>query len=186
MRAFIAIELEENVRNELSFIQESLKKTKADIKLIEAGNIHLTLRFLGEINENALTPIKKILEDSVVGENIFEISLDSLGAFPSLNTIKVIWVGVKEGLETLTNLAQKINTSLEKERFPKPDHKFSAHITLARMRSPLNKLKLQDFIAENLKIDLKQKIRRVSLFKSTLSSRGPIYERLYEVNFKNI
>jgi len=186
MRAFIAIELEKTAQDKLSSLQEGLKKTLANIKLVETGNIHLTLRFLGEIDENKLTLVKKILEDTVSCENAFEISLGSLGAFPSNNKIKVIWVGVKEGEEILTNLAHNINSLLEKVGFAKPDQEFSAHITLARTHSTLNKLNLKEFLAQNIKLDARIKIKNIILFKSTLTAEGAIYERLYEANFKKI
>jgi 2'-5' RNA ligase len=186
MRAFIAVELEEIIKKSLSSIQEDLKKIQPDMKLVATNNIHLTLRFLGEINEDGLNPIKKILEYVASRENTFEISLSSLGTFPSINAIKVIWIGVEEGKKTLTDLAQEINVLLEKENISKPDREFSAHITLARTRSSLNKSKLQEFISGNLRLDLKQKVRGIALFKSVTTNLGPIYERLYEVNFKNI
>ena len=185
MRTFIAIELDTNVKDKLSAIQKELNNTGADIRLVEKNNIHITLRFLGEINENKLSIIKEILDNTAAEETAFEISINSVGAFANLASIRVVWVGIEKCKERLIAIADKLNALLERNNFGKPDKEFLPHITIARTRSSLNKFRLQECIARNTVLDLKQTIRGIVLFKSTLTGKGSIYEKLYEVNFKN-
>jgi 2'-5' RNA ligase len=185
MRTFIAIELDTTVKDKLSAIQKELNNTGADIRLVEKNNIHITLRFLGEINENKLSIIKEILDNTAAEETAFEISINSVGAFANLASIRVVWVGIEKCKERLIAIADKLNALLERNNFGKPDKEFLPHITIARTRSSLNKFRLQECIARNTVLDLKQTIRGIVLFKSTLTGKGSIYEKLYEVNFKN-
>jgi len=185
MRTFIAIELYTTVKDKLSAIQKELNNTGADIRLVEKNNIHITLRFLGEINENKLSIIKEILDNTAAEETAFEISINSVGAFANLASIRVVWVGIEKCKERLIAIADKLNALLERNNFGKPDKEFLPHITIARTRSSLNKFRLQECIARNTVLDLKQTIRGIVLFKSTLTGKGSIYEKLYEVNFKN-
>ena len=185
MRTFIAIELDTTVKDKLSAIQKELNNTGSDIRLVEKNNIHITLRFLGEINENKLSIIKEILDNTAAEETAFEISINSVGAFANLASIRVVWVGIEKCKERLIAIADKLNALLERNNFGKPDKEFLPHITIARTRSSLNKFRLQECIARNTVLDLKQTIRGIVLFKSTLTGKGSIYEKLYEVNFKN-
>ena len=106
MRAFIAIELPKNIKASLAGLQEELKTSGADIKWVEPENIHLTLKFLGEIDEIVFNKVIKILGDIGLEINPFQLSICSLGAFPKINFPRVIWVGIDKGDSEVKKIAK--------------------------------------------------------------------------------
>src|SRR3989338_5878109 len=117
MRTFIAIELSEEIRNTLAQIQSHLKYAGADVKWVEKDNIHLTLKFLGEISEEKAKQVTATLDDIAKETKPFEISLKDLGAFPAIDHPRVIWVGLDKGAKESTELAKKIDLALSKLGF---------------------------------------------------------------------
>jgi 2'-5' RNA ligase len=188
MRTFIAIELPGEIKDFLSQLQARLKTSAADVKWVEPENIHLTLKFLGEIDDKKLNAILQIIEGLGKGRDAFSLRLSSLGAFPKINSPRVIWVGVDKGDREAKEIARGLEESIAKIGIPKENRAFSSHITIGRMRSPLNREKLvqellkltENFGRENLEFP----VTKITLFKSTLAPSGPIYEILKEANLK--
>ena len=188
MRTFIAVELPKEIRNHLSKIQEQLKSTGARVKWVEPKNIHLTLKFLGEINSQKLEKIIKILDDCVADKQSFPVSITSIGAFPKLNYPKVIWAGIDTGDKEIKEIVKLLDEKIQKIGIPKEERSFSSHITIGRVRTFENKDKL---LEELIKLGTNKELTgfefslsKITLFKSTLTSSGPIYEALKEANFK--
>jgi 2'-5' RNA ligase len=186
MRAFVAIELPKEIRDSLSDIQEKLKTAQADVKWVRPQNIHLTLKFLGDINEEQLAKINLILDTLSKDKKNFSIRIASLGAFPKIDYPRVIWAGIDRGESQTQELAKALEERAEKIGIPKEDRKFSSHITIGRIRSNLRKDKLvaglkelQGYFNETPQ---EFKVNKITLFKSTLTPRGPIYEILKEAN----
>lgn len=185
MRTFIAIELGENIKEALSKIQSELKGADADVKWVSPENIHLTLKFLGEVKEEKIPKIIQCLKDVCNSVMSFDIKIENIGAFPSLRSPRVIWAGIEEGKEKLLQLAGLVEDALVKLKFHKKERKFSAHITIGRVRSPKNKAALLQ-VMEQLQFDpLSQTVKSVVLFKSTLTPKGSIYEKLCEEKLKS-
>ena len=137
MRAFIAIDLPPKTKAAVSVLQEKLKNPGADLKWVEPDNIHLTLKFLGEIDPGQLDKINAIIEMVAKNNPDFVMHINSLGAFPKIDYCKVIWVGLDKGDSETKNLAQELEEKLEILGIPKEDREFSTHITIARLRSRL-------------------------------------------------
>ena len=182
MRTFIALELSSEIKEELARLQAELKKAKADVKWAEPDNIHLTLKFLGETEDAKIEQIKEILQQISSEEKPFEISLFKLGAFPNASYIRVIWVGIDKGCANAERIAKSIENESEKIGFPKEVRSFSAHLTLGRVKSPKGKIALREKISSLEVRPEKTTIRKVTLFKSTLTSSGPIYDSLFEAS----
>lgn len=190
MRAFIAIEFPKEIKDFLSGLQEQLKKSGADVKWVEPENIHLTLKFLGEIDEKKIEKIIQILEDIARNKDSFFIRLSTLGAFPKVNFPRIIWAGIDKGEQETKQIAKILEEKIEKIGIPKENRAFSSHITLGRTRSTLNRQNLveslnnlvHNFGGENLEF----LVTKITLFKSTLIPKGPIYEALKEVSLKAI
>ena len=181
IRSFISIDLEDKALVErLGDLQKKLVDSGADLKLVEAENMHFTLRFLGEIASSTVNALIEELKS--VKFNSFQLSLQGLGAFPSLDRINVIWIGNTEGREELKQIAEKIEASVRKIGLP-PDRKgFSPHLTIARVRSGRNKDKLAEILKATPDYDLGTlNVNSVRLKKSTLTSQGPIYKTIFEV-----
>ncbi len=185
MRAFIAIELSEEIRNSLAQIQSHLKYAGADVKWVEKDNIHLTLKFLGEVSDEKIEKIKSILDE--IGKTVksFEISLKDIGAFPKIDYPRIIWVGLDKGTKESIGLAGRIDEALSKIGFQKETRPFAAHLTIGRVRSPKNKEALKEKIESQDTSHKTQVISSVSLFQSKLTPQGPIYTNLHEAKLIN-
>lgn len=191
MRTFIAIELPKNIKDSLASLQEQLKTSGADVKWVSLENIHLTLKFLGEIDETKLNKIIKILEDAALDKNPFQIGISSLGAFPKINFPRVIWIGIGKGDSEVKAIARDLEEKISQIGIPKEGRAFSSHITIGRVRSMRNREKLIREL-ETLASNFGQRnfsefsVTKITLFKSTLTPKGPIYEALKEVSFYNL
>ena len=190
MRTFIAIDLPKEIKDSLAILKEQLMASGADVKWVEPQNIHLTLKFLGEVDEKKLEKIITILEEVAKNKNSFSLSISSLGAFPKLDYPRVIWLGIDEGDKESKEIAKELEEKIAKIGIPKEDKPFSSHITIGRTKSTLNREKL----VQNLKTlaggfgkrNLACRVTKIILFKSTLTPKGPIYEALKEASFKTI
>ncbi len=181
MRLFIAIELSQAIRDELARIQSHLKYSGADVKWVERGNIHLTLRFLGEVSEEKAEEIKSILDNIAKETKSFELSLKDIGAFPKIEYPRVVWVGLDEGRAESEKLAEKIDDELSKIGYEKESRPFAAHLTIGRVKSQENKDALKKSVSSCVVRDASCVIEKITLFQSTLTSKGPIYTRLHEI-----
>jgi len=188
MRTFIAIELPQQIKTDLAKLQEQLKQSNADVKWVKPANIHLTLKFLGEIDEQQLNKIKQVIEENAAEKNTFKIRISSLGAFPHISSPRVIWVGLDSGDKETKEIAAALEEKIEKIGIPKEGRVFSSHITIGRVRSPKNKeslVKLLNKLAGNLTAEnLEFSVNKITLFKSNLSPKGPTYEVLHQANLR--
>lgn len=170
MRLFIAIDFPEDVKKEIEKIQKKLPQFQG--KLTERENLHLTLKFLGEVDDSLVEDIKKRLNKIKLKK--FDVEVDSLGYF-SPSVIKIVWLHVA-GCE---KIQKEIDEKLE-ELFAK-EKGFMSHLTIARVKSPGDKLR---FIKElvGMKFDrIKVNISSFKLKSSTLTPEGPIYKDVLEV-----
>ena len=169
MRLFIAIDLPEDIKVELRNLQ---KEFKGQGKFYFVKDFHLTLKFLGEVEENKVEEIKDRLKDIKVGK--FDLMLQDLGSFPNEDYVKVLWVGCPN--KEIIELHEKIDECL-KGLFKK-EYRFSGHITLARVKFVKDK---EGFVKCLKEIKVEEKtieVKDFRLVKSTLTSEGPVYEDL--------
>ncbi len=184
MRLFIALTLPDPVKLSLGRLQEKLKESRADVKWVAVKNIHLTLKFLGEVPEDRIENISAAIQGVSAGVPAYQMRLSTVGAFPSVSSPRVIWAGIAEGGAQTEAISTQLETRLEAVGFPPEERPFTAHITLGRRRSSRNSGPLTQALKE-----LQQRsappqeafeINKVTLFKSTLSPQGPSYEALKE------
>ncbi len=188
MRAFIAVELPAEIKSGLTRLQEELKASAADVKWVNPENCHLTLKFLGEINEKQKEGIIGAIKDTAQNNNPFAASIINLGAFPKMDFPRIIWVGLDKGDDRVKKIAAELEEKLEKIGFPREAREFSCHITIGRVRSGKNRLQLVR-ILKDLSDKPREKlpefcIGRIILFKSTLTPQGPFYENVNEAALK--
>lgn len=188
MRSFIAIELSEQIKNYLGRIQDRLKSSGADVKWVNPQNIHLTLKFLGDIEDKTVDKISGILEAASCDKPAFFIRLSSLGAFPNINFPRIIWVGIDKGDQQVKEIAEELQEKIAKIGIPKENKPFSAHLTIGRTKSGLNRgslVKMLEILQnEIVQEGLESGVSKLTLFKSTLTPQGPIYAILKEANLK--
>ncbi|MCL6500508.1 MAG: RNA 2',3'-cyclic phosphodiesterase [Candidatus Pacearchaeota archaeon] len=174
MRCFLAVELPGELKKELARIQTLI--TEAKMKFVEQENLHLTLKFLGELSDFQVNKVKEALKQ--VNFEKFRANLGTIGVFPSPNFVRVIWVSL-EPSEKVKELHNLIDTALEKEKFH-GDKAFESHITLARVKFIKNK---QEFIErlKEIKVEpIEFKVEKFVLMKSMLTEKGPIYKKVKE------
>jgi len=181
MRTFIAVELPEQIKKQIEVLQVPLKKTNAFVSWVKPGNIHITLKFLGEVPEEKIDEVFSATELALKGAKSFKMNLKGMGAFPDFRRPRVIWIGTGKGGEELSDMANKIEDEMEKIGYPKEKRKFSPHFTIGRVKSPKNIEKLvelvksADFETEDIEVN------EVTVMKSQLHPAGAIYTPLKKI-----
>jgi len=181
MRTFIAIELPSQFTSQIDQLQQALRQTKADVSWVKPQNVHITLKFLGEVNEEKIEEVYRATEKSVAGVTNFQVSLKGLGGFPNMKRPRVIWVGLEKGKEVLAQLGPKVEEGFSKIGFPKENRPFTPHLTIGRVKSPKN---LELLASEIGKTSFKTEefvVKEVVVMKSTLHPAGSIYTPLKKV-----
>ena len=179
LRAFIAVEIDNLTRQKISELISDLKKSNADAKWITENQMHLTLKFLGNIEEGRIQEISDALSSISNNFSSFAIRFSAMGAFPNLNHPAVIWFGVDKGAESLIKLNHEIENSMERSGFAKEGREFKPHFTLARVRSHKNILNLAKLIQKTgFASENDIKIDKLTLFQSVLNPKGAIYTPL--------
>lgn len=136
-RTFIAIELNNDVRGALQRRIARLQRSLPDVRLADPASLHLTLVFLGELEDDQLTAVIDTALDAARGSREFTLSLGELGTFGSRRSPRVIWTGVTGNIAHLLTLQQRLAAGLESLGFPREERPFSPHLTLARLKQPL-------------------------------------------------
>jgi 2'-5' RNA ligase len=136
IRTFIAVEIEPAVRQALTELQDDLRGVADDVKWVEPENLHLTLKFLGDVDETDLYSVCKMAESSVAGIAAFSMQLAGVGAFPSSNKPKIIWAGIRQGADELVQIHKRLESAFAEEGYPREDRAFTPHLTLGRTRQP--------------------------------------------------
>jgi len=180
MRLFIAVNISGGNREKILEIQSGLKKPGADIKWVGKENLHLTLKFLGETEENATLILKEKINSALVGIVPFQITFSNCGFFPSEISPRVLWIGIDNGSNYLRDIAGKIDTALEKIGFSKENRSFSAHLTIGRFRSGRGSDKLIKMAKKTIFEKISETVDSIFLMKSTLTPAGPMYEVVEE------
>jgi 2'-5' RNA ligase len=189
IRSFIAIELPQELKLALARLQEKLKSAgNAPVKWVDPGNIHVTLKFLGDVSAEITGKITSALEEAVRGTRPFNIEVSGIGVFPNMRRVQIVWVGLAGELEKLGQLQQRIETGLIPLGFKAESRSFTPHLTLARVRDyagPDERQKLGQLIA-GMSFDTKYKIdvNAIHLMRSQLTREGPIYSRISTVALK--
>ena len=180
IRSFLAFDMEsDTVLNRLKAAQALLVQTGADLKLVEPQNIHITVRFLGDITPDTA---EKIFEEmKKIQFTPFNVQISGLGVFPDLHYPRVVWAGMTEGADQLKNVFTQLEPRLQGLGFTPDPKGFSPHLTIARVRSGTNKTQLAEFINKNANYDFGAiKAECLRLKKSDLTPKGPIYSTFKE------
>lgn len=180
MRAFIGVKIPESLAEELWQLNRVLMSE--NYKPVEAHNMHLTLKFLGEVSFERYELLRKKVERKIKGLNKFEFTLKGVGAFPSAAAARVVWVGVDKGSENLKKLAALVEEAAVESGFPQEQRKFEPHLTLGRLRrqrSLVNKLKRIEGLLGGR--EYRVSVSKIIFFKSTLTPAGPVYEEVFSV-----
>ena len=189
IRTFIAIELPAEIQAGLNRVLKQLSPATKAVRWVPAGNIHLTLKFLGDTAVDKVEQLNSAVKEEALNHTPFEIQAGTLGAFPSPRRPRVIWIGV-QAPEELSALAQGIETATIPLGFPSEGRPFSPHLTLGRVSqhaAPDEINKLAELLLKTQVGSLgTARVNGVHIFRSDLRPSGAIYTSLFTANFKNL
>jgi 2'-5' RNA ligase len=179
-RAFLAIELSAEVLSEISSIQARLKKAvQGTIRWVRPEAMHLTLKFLGDISENDIATISRVMADQAGAIKPFALDVGTLGAFPDMTRPRVIWLGIGGDVELLIRFQKSLDQALHGQGFPEEERVFSPHLTLARIKEPRGVIGLAKISEKTGKHAAGPfSARELVLFRSQLTPQGAIYSQL--------
>lgn len=180
IRSFIAFDIESShVLERITHLQKMLVETGADLRLVEPRNIHVTLRFLGNITPNM---VDEIFEGMLKVQFIpFDVKIQGVGAFPNIRYPRVVWAGIKDGANQLRGIFSQLEPYLRSLGFAPDPKGFSPHLTIARVKSGRNKAALANFLNENVNYEFGiVNAKCLRLKRSDLTPKGPIYSTLRE------
>jgi len=186
MRLFVAIDINDDVRAAVAKLQQELKgrmKNQNGLKWVNPELMHLTLKFLGEADENRVDEVSDAVEIACGDKKVFEFSLSTVGTFG--RPVKVLWLGNEEPGEKIVRLAADIEQALEQLGFEKEDRPFSVHLTLARVKDSGVDKNLRQLLKNYAQMQIpKVLVDSVCLYKSQLTSDGPVYTLLRKIELK--
>ena len=187
VRAFVAVDISQGARDALSEAAERLQRQAlSSVRWVRSEGIHLTLKFLGEVDSALVDRILGALEPAARGTGPFSLGLSELGAFPSADSPRVVWVGLKGDLSSLGELQVRIDRQLHADLgFAPEGRSFSPHLTLGRLRqgaSGAERRRVAGAMSQvTLSTDVSWDAREVRLIRSTLMPSGAIYDVLGSV-----
>lgn len=182
IRTFIAIGLPEFVLQAIAKTQETLRGSGLDIRWVRREGIHLTLKFLGDIDRDDVGKIQAAMEEAAKGISPFTLTGDGVGVFPDFRRPRVIWAGISGDVQALFALQSALESQLKGLGFPKEKRHFKGHLTMGRVKDRVDRTKLQESLEGLARFETGSfTVKSVVLFQSTLRPQGAVYTRLAEV-----
>lgn len=185
MRVFIAITLSEQIRSGLCNTTAAVRKIDSGIKWVRPENIHLTLKFLGDVKENSVDDIIDAMNHAADNQAKFELSIGGAGAFPNLKRPKVMWVGINKGKSQMIDLASQVDFHLSQLGFEKEKRQFSPHITLGRVKYLKNIDQVTNQFSDLFKHNEAMIVENIQLIQSVLNPSGAEYTPLHITQLKD-
>ncbi|MBS3786836.1 RNA 2',3'-cyclic phosphodiesterase [Candidatus Bipolaricaulota bacterium] len=178
MRTFFCLELTEAVKREISDIPHSID-SPAYVKWVSQDNLHVTLKFLGDVNKKEIPGIKQQAEKSAAKINPFEMTIDKLSGFPNPGFPKVIWLGSNSPPGEIFQLQENLESRMENLGFEKENRDYVPHVTLGRTKDE-NEAKIEQMGSKLKSYELEDNwtvsVDQLTLMESTLKSHGPEYD----------
>ena len=185
IRSFVSIDIDDaQILSKIDSITSSLKSLGGDLRPVERENIHLTLKFLGNIGFARLDEIRNAMRG--VNFQPFPIEIMGAGAFPSLKKLNIVWVGIGEGWTRVQQVFEQTEKLLYRVGFSHETRPFSPHITIARVKTGRKRDEIAAFLEHMRDESLGAfTVEHVRLKQSILSASGPAYSTLFEVGARS-
>ena len=184
IRNFIAVDIPDEIKDKIAEIQMELQPILPKVSWVKPSNIHLTLKFLGDVAPEQIPSIEDVIRRTVEDQQPFNMEIGSIGAFKNFSQPKVLWIGVTTNATPIAKLAESLDSTLNCRSFPKEGRKFIPHLTIARIR---NRISLTEFVSYFDAYDQMDyvpiHVKQISLIKSQLNSEGAVYTKLQTVQF---
>jgi len=189
IRSFIAVELPEELKSVLARLQAQLKTERHPAaKWVNPYSVHLTLKFLGNIAVAKTDEITRAIEAATKGTPPFHLEVKTLGVFPNLKRVQVVWVGINGEIERLSQLQKRIESNLVPLGFAAESRPFTPHLTLARLNQRASPAERQSFGQLIASTDFTTtygfKVDSINLMRSQLTREGAIHSRISSIPLK--
>ncbi len=181
IRAFLAVELSCDIRQNVSSFQQQLKESLPPMNWVRSESIHLTLKFLGAVEPSCIPRILPVLKPIGDKTNKFSLDLQGVGVFPNRQRPRVIWVGISGQTQSLQRLVLGVTAALEPLGFPLEEKAYHPHLTLARIKREnvvVGSALLEKGVLENEHHLGNLTVNQFVLFQSNLNSSGACYTSL--------
>ena len=179
IRTFIAVEIPENIASSIRDLQQGLKDYGIDIRWIRPENIHMTLKFLGDVAVVDIDRISGAIYKAVDGTASISLKSKGIGVFPGVKHARVLWVGLTGQLEYLMRLQKTLDENLKDIGFSKEKRPFKGHLTIGRIKEKINYKKIVDALTAFRNFESETFIaNKIILFKSELKPQGAVYTKL--------
>ena len=176
IRTFIAVEVSPAIRTRLVAMQREFASTAQEVKWVEEENLHVTLKFLGQVDEREVHTVCRLVQEAVAGQAPFDMTVAGIGAFPNAKRPRVIWAGVTAGGPELIRIHADLERALRAQGYPREDRPYTPHITLGRIRQIQPNAQLATELEQHQGWDGGQTVvRELLVMASQLSSDGPHY-----------
>jgi 2'-5' RNA ligase len=185
VRTFIAVELPREVVDRLALLQETLRESGAHVKWVNRENLHLTLKFLGDVEYEKTNEISQVVSSIVTDVTPFSVAVKCTGTFPTGGRApRVVWAGIEGNIEPLLKIHSHLNKKLVRFGVPYEKRRFSPHVTIGRVKSAKGSARLVEMIANHTADDFGEAdVSELTFMMSELTNRGPIYTPLSHVPF---
>ncbi len=181
IRTFVCLEVPAFIKVRIADLQQTLRRPDAKISWVKPSNVHLTLRFLGDVATLRMPSVGAAVERAAGRSRPLEIEVGTTGCFPSAARPRVFWVGLPAVPEALLSLHAMIEEELAREGFAQEDRRYSPHLTIGRVRSPQNASRVaEDLIATGFERESFQ-ATEVIVMRSDMDPAGSIYSPLFQV-----
>lgn len=179
IRTFVAIDIPSPVQKTLAAVQHRFLPLDLKASWVRPDHVHLTLKFLGEIDSKQAPEISGALAEGLRGRPAIPVSLGAVGIFPPTGAPRVLWVGLEDSAGALDSLQQAVETALAPLGFPPEKRRFSPHLTLARIKSPKGARRLREAVRSFDRAEpVAFQVEWVTFYQSQLTPKGSIYSAL--------
>lgn len=185
IRTFIAIEIPENIISKIRELQDGIKGYGFKIRWARAENIHLTLKFLGDVEAVKIGEIAEALSKTVEGFTPISLKAKGIGVFPSIKRPRVLWVGLTGEIESLVTIQKKLDENLNLLDFPREKRLFKGHLTIGRIKDKIDAKRFGDALLTWRNFESETfTAGQIALYKSELKPSGAVYTELARATFR--
>ena len=183
IRTFVAIELDDDTKAHIASAIETLREKQIDnLRLVRSEGVHLTLKFLGDIEGSQVTQVADAMKHAAYQQTRFSLTLGAPGVFPSTNRARVLWISLDGEIKALKFLQAEVETALISVGFAAERQPFNPHLTIGRMHHRASRFERQRatdaLFALRLPANQTISVNSISLMKSTLQPSGAVYQRI--------
>lgn len=175
MRLFVAIELSDTVRKSLVATQAGLKRKCPDVRWTQPEQLHLTVKFLGEVPESDVVAVSRAVSEAAAVSKAFVMQVRECGCFPERGAVRIVWVGARSERGALAECVAAVEAQVEPLGFPREHRPFAGHITIGRVREDRSTGAIRSAVADLAQPILEQDVSSLALMSSELSPRGSAY-----------